>query len=108
MSYLVYSQLLKNCVRNQHGLLVNGSGKTLRSTLLQNIRSFRSNATRVTRGTILKESKTLKERLMSPTSGKPFSVGQSVVAGSSLVGLGGLAYYGLSMSKSENIYNNSL
>ncbi|VDN06241.1 unnamed protein product [Thelazia callipaeda] len=42
---------------------------------------------------------TLKERLMGPTTGKPFVYGSAAVAGASLLGIGALCYYGLGLSK---------
>ncbi|KAM3716978.1 Growth hormone-inducible transmembrane protein [Dirofilaria immitis] len=43
--------------------------------------------------------KTLKERLMGPTTGKPYLYGSAAVAGASLLGIGALCYYGLGLSK---------
>ncbi|VDK63389.1 unnamed protein product [Onchocerca ochengi] len=42
---------------------------------------------------------TLKERLMGPTTGKPYMYGSAAVAGASLLGIGALCYYGLGLSK---------
>ncbi|KAL3985535.1 Inhibitor of apoptosis-promoting Bax1 family protein [Acanthocheilonema viteae] len=42
---------------------------------------------------------TLKERLMGPTTGKPYMYGSAAVAGASLFGIGALCYYGLGLSK---------
>ncbi|VDN84350.1 unnamed protein product [Brugia pahangi] len=41
----------------------------------------------------------LKERLMGPTTGKPYTYGSAAVAGASLLGIGALCYYGLGLSK---------
>lgn len=41
---------------------------------------------------------TLKERIMEPTSGMPFTVGAGAVAGASLLGIGALCYYGLGLA----------
>ncbi|CAG2119244.1 unnamed protein product [Medioppia subpectinata] len=51
---------------------------------------------------------TLKERLMAPTTGLPFNIGQGVVAGSALFGIGALCYYGLGLSNSAGIYERSM
>ncbi|RZC39577.1 growth hormone-inducible transmembrane protein [Asbolus verrucosus] len=42
---------------------------------------------------------TLREKVMAPTSGTPFSIGQGALAGGSLLGIGALCYYGLGLSK---------
>lgn len=42
--------------------------------------------------------RTLKETVMSPSSGAPFQIGQGAVAGAAVVGMGALAYYGLGLS----------
>ncbi|VDK69078.1 unnamed protein product [Litomosoides sigmodontis] len=42
---------------------------------------------------------TLKERLMGPTTGKPYMYGSAAAAGASLLGIGALCYYGLGLSK---------
>ncbi|OXA38966.1 growth hormone-inducible transmembrane protein [Folsomia candida] len=44
----------------------------------------------------------LKDRAMGPTSGAPFQIGQGVIAGASVFGIGALCYYGLGMS-SESV-----
>jgi len=42
--------------------------------------------------------RTLKETVTAPTSGAPFQVGQGLVAGAAVAGMGALAYYGLGLS----------
>jgi len=42
--------------------------------------------------------KTLKESAMSPSTGSAINMGQGFLAGSAVVGMGALAYYGLGMS----------
>lgn len=42
--------------------------------------------------------KTMKEMVFSPSTSTPFKMGQGFVAGASLVGLGGLVFYGLGFS----------
>ncbi|CAG2182380.1 unnamed protein product, partial [Oppiella nova] len=54
------------------------------------------------------KKQTLKERLMSPTTGLPFNIGRGVVAGSALFGIGALCYYGLGLSHSAGIYERSM
>uniref|UniRef100_A0A1I7X3H2 Growth hormone-inducible transmembrane protein n=1 Tax=Heterorhabditis bacteriophora TaxID=37862 RepID=A0A1I7X3H2_HETBA len=49
---------------------------------------------------------TLKERLLGPTTGKPFLYGTYALAGASLFGVGALMYYGL-ISKETSILQNS-
>ena len=44
---------------------------------------------------------TLRERLLGPTTGKPFVYGTYALAGASAFGIGLLGYYGLGMSKGE-------
>lgn len=50
-----------------------------------------------------KTGATLRERLLGPTTGKPFAIGSAAVAGGSLLGIGALCYYGLGLSKSPSI-----
>uniref|UniRef100_A0A8R1V3Y2 Growth hormone-inducible transmembrane protein n=1 Tax=Pristionchus pacificus TaxID=54126 RepID=A0A8R1V3Y2_PRIPA len=50
---------------------------------------------------------TLKERLLGPTTGKPFVYGSMAVAGASALGVGALAYYGLGLSKERSILQDS-
>uniref|UniRef100_A0A7E4VY75 Cytochrome c oxidase polypeptide VIIc n=1 Tax=Panagrellus redivivus TaxID=6233 RepID=A0A7E4VY75_PANRE len=42
---------------------------------------------------------TLRERLLGPTTGKPFVYGTYAIAGASVFGVGMLCYYGLGLSK---------
>lgn len=42
---------------------------------------------------------TLRERLLGPTTGKPFVYGTYAIAGASVFGIGMLCYYGLGLSK---------
>lgn len=46
-----------------------------------------------------KAGPTLRERLLGPTTGKPFIYGTYAIAGASVFGVGMLCYYGLGMSK---------
>ncbi|CAI4224340.1 unnamed protein product [Auanema sp. JU1783] len=48
----------------------------------------------------------LKERLLGPTTGRPFLYGTYALAGASLFGVGALVYYGL-ISKEQSILQNS-
>jgi len=69
------------------------------------VRSFKTNATlsNSERETHFvrraKERMGLKDRAMGPTTGTPFKIGQGLVAGGAVFGLGGLCYYGLGMSQ---------
>ena len=54
------------------------------------------------------KKQTLKERLLSPTTGVPFNIGKGVVAGSALFGIGALCYYGMGLSKGTGIYDRSM
>jgi len=47
----------------------------------------------------VKGGPTLRERLLGPTSGKPFVYGTYAIAGASVFGVGMLCYYGLGLSK---------
>lgn len=51
---------------------------------------------------------TLKEKLTAPATDKPFRMGQGLVAGASVVGLGALCFYGLGMSKEAGTIHTSL
>uniref|UniRef100_A0A915EM83 Serine/threonine specific protein phosphatases domain-containing protein n=1 Tax=Ditylenchus dipsaci TaxID=166011 RepID=A0A915EM83_9BILA len=50
---------------------------------------------------------TLRERLLGPTTGKPFIYGTYALAGASAAGLGMLCYYGLGMSKEQSAVDRS-
>merc|ERR1711962_826299 len=53
------------------------------------------------RGTFSRQAarrRTVKETVMSPASGSAISAGQGALAGAAVLGLGGLAYYGLGLS----------
>lgn len=56
---------------------------------------------------VTKERRSLKEILMQPTSGAPFAIGSSAVAGASLFGIGALCYYGLGMSNTAGTFENA-
>jgi len=80
------------------GVLRPGSG-VLRPCVKQGsaIRMFAQD----TRGTFSRQAarrKTIKESVMSPASGRAISAGQGALAGAAVLGLGGLAYYGLGLS----------
>eukprot|EP00914_Ancora_sagittata_P010899 GHVO01021302.1.p1 GENE.GHVO01021302.1~~GHVO01021302.1.p1 ORF type:complete len:325 (+),score=25.24 GHVO01021302.1:151-1125(+) len=55
-------------------------------------------ATRSTRVVRKARQATLKERAMAPASDKAFNIGKGVVAGASVLGLGGICFYGLGLS----------
>ncbi|KAI6211465.1 hypothetical protein M3Y96_00437000 [Aphelenchoides besseyi] len=46
---------------------------------------------------------TIRERLLGPTTGKPFIYGTYAIAGASVFGVGMLCYYGLGMSKAASV-----
>ena len=50
---------------------------------------------------------TLRERLLGPTTGKPFIYGTYALAGASVFGVGMLCYYGLGMSKGMSAMDRS-
>ncbi|KAI1728268.1 inhibitor of apoptosis-promoting bax1 domain-containing protein [Ditylenchus destructor] len=50
---------------------------------------------------------TLRERLLGPTTGKPYVYGTYALAGASVFGVGMLCYYGLGMSKEINAFDRS-
>ena len=54
------------------------------------------------------KKQTLKEKLLSPTTGVPFNIGKGVVAGSALFGIGALCYYGMGLSKGAGVYERSM
>src|SRR5690625_2046281 len=107
MSFVLRSPILVNCLKTRQALVLTNPG---RQTLFNNVRLFGNNskssggrASRVyARQTVAegKPTRSLKEILLQPTSGAPFALGSSAVAGASLVGLGALCYYGLGLSKS--------
>ncbi|CAD5217168.1 unnamed protein product [Bursaphelenchus xylophilus] len=58
-----------------------------------------SRFTQYTFGTKTKAGPTIRERLLGPTTGKPFVYGTYAIAGASVFGIGMLCYYGAGMSK---------
>ncbi|CAO4375159.1 unnamed protein product [Caenorhabditis nigoni] len=62
--------------------------------------------TRINQGFGVKTGPTLKERLLGPTTGKPFLYGTYALAGASVFGVGALMYYGL-ISKEQSILQKS-
>ncbi|CAI2350931.1 unnamed protein product [Caenorhabditis sp. 36 PRJEB53466] len=61
---------------------------------------------RVTQGFGVRSGPTLKERLLGPTTGKPFVYGTYALAGASVFGVAALMYYGL-VSKERSILQQS-
>lgn len=61
---------------------------------------------RVNQGFGVRTGPTLKERLLGPTTGKPFVYGTYALAGASVFGVGALMYYGL-VSKEQSILQKS-
>uniref|UniRef100_A0A914HF12 Growth hormone-inducible transmembrane protein n=1 Tax=Globodera rostochiensis TaxID=31243 RepID=A0A914HF12_GLORO len=51
---------------------------------------------------------TLRERLLGPTTGKPFIVGTYALAGASVFGMGMLCYYGLTTSADSAAFRSAL
>uniref|UniRef100_A0AC34FP98 Growth hormone-inducible transmembrane protein n=1 Tax=Panagrolaimus sp. ES5 TaxID=591445 RepID=A0AC34FP98_9BILA len=54
-----------------------------------------------------KAGPTLRERLLGPTTGKPFIYGTYALSGASVFGIGMLCYYGLGMSKGMSVMDKS-
>ncbi|XP_017013143.2 growth hormone-inducible transmembrane protein [Drosophila takahashii] len=50
----------------------------------------------------------LKDRMMGPPSENAYSMGKGAAAGAALMGLVGLCYYGLGLSKQPSIYDHSV
>jgi len=68
-----------------------------RNAIINTIRQNSGDA----RGTFSRQAarrRTLKETAMAPSEGKAIGIGQAALAGSSVLGLGALAFYGLGMS----------
>lgn len=115
MSFVLRSPLLVNCLKTRQVVVLTNLG---RQSLLGNVRQIgnntRSTGGRTGRvfarqtGIAEKPTRSLKEILMQPTSGMPFSIGAGAVAGGSILGLGALCYYGLGLSKTAGTYENSL
>ncbi|EGT44281.1 hypothetical protein CAEBREN_00910 [Caenorhabditis brenneri] len=61
---------------------------------------------RINQGFGVRTGPTLKERLLGPTTGKPFIYGTYALAGASVFGVGALMYYGL-ISKEQSILQQS-
>uniref|UniRef100_A0A9J2Q1V2 Growth hormone-inducible transmembrane protein n=2 Tax=Ascaris TaxID=6251 RepID=A0A9J2Q1V2_ASCLU len=102
------SRLLGDCTRSNH----------LRAFILPSLRQFSrtsGNAARgfgnryAQQGFAVRErvGPTLREKLLGPTTGKPFIYGTYALAGASVMGIGLLCYYGLGMSKEASIMSQS-
>merc|ERR1719228_1639444 len=50
----------------------------------------------------------LKEKLMAPASGSAINAGQAFVGGASIIGIGGLCFYGLGMSNEKGALEKSI
>lgn len=75
------------------------SSKLPSSGTMGHLRGFASEGgPRATTLRRVRETKTLKERLMAPAGESAFTVGKAILAGASVVGLGGLCFYGLGLS----------
>lgn len=99
MSYLFRSSVLLNCVQ-QHSKVTFAKFNPTKPSVLQNVRLFGNSGNSSRAGgraggrafvrsqTISpgKETRSLKEILMQPTSGAPFKFGASMVAGASVFG----------------------
>ncbi|VDL79626.1 unnamed protein product [Nippostrongylus brasiliensis] len=88
-------------------LLVSPSFRQFSKTVLSNARMGRSGSTGLHRfgeqaGIGVRTGKTLKERLLGPTTGAPYIYGTYALAGASVLGVGALMYYGLA-SKEQSI-----
>ncbi|GMT25946.1 hypothetical protein PFISCL1PPCAC_17243 [Pristionchus fissidentatus] len=75
----------------------------------KNVARFQGNTSRFAQqtGFNVRTGPTLKERLLGPTTGKPFLYGTYAVAGASALGIGALAYYGMGLSRERNILQDS-
>lgn len=51
---------------------------------------------------------TLRERLLGPTTGKPFVIGTYAIVGASALGISALCYYGLGLSKGASAFDRSI
>ncbi|KAK6017113.1 hypothetical protein OSTOST_17398 [Ostertagia ostertagi] len=92
-------------------LLISPSVRQLSKSVLKTARMGRSGATGIHRfgeqaGIGVRTGKTLKERLLGPTTGAPYIYGTYALAGASVLGVGALMYYGL-VSKEQSILQSS-
>lgn len=94
-------------------LLISPSVRQLSKTVLNTARMGRSGSgsTGIHRfgeqaGIGVRTGKTLKERLLGPTTGAPYVYGTYALAGASVAGIGALMYYGL-ISKEQSILQSS-
>ncbi|XP_054165017.1 growth hormone-inducible transmembrane protein-like [Oppia nitens] len=76
--------------------------------LIGNTAKGRVNAQTLRRMDTTAKRQTLKERLMAPTTGLPFNLGQGMIGGGALLGIGALCYYGLGLSNAPGIYERSM
>lgn len=86
-----------SCIRQPLGSLTTRSSKSI-SNSIGRLQGFASESG--SRASSLRQVKrrTLKEIVMQPASDTPFSIGKAVLAGSSLLGVGALCYYGMGLS----------
>ncbi|KAK6039854.1 hypothetical protein COOONC_22641 [Cooperia oncophora] len=92
-------------------LLISPSVRQLSMSVLKTARMGRSSTTGIHRfgeqaGIGVRTGKTLKERLLGPTTGAPYIYGTYALAGASVFGVGALMYYGL-VSKEQSILQSS-
>uniref|UniRef100_A0A0N5C1V2 Growth hormone-inducible transmembrane protein n=1 Tax=Strongyloides papillosus TaxID=174720 RepID=A0A0N5C1V2_STREA len=77
------------------------NSRSFTNTALNSARySWKSVNSSMRSGAFTRTGPTLKERLLGPTTGKPFIYGTYAVVGASAVGLGMLGYYGLNQKQS--------
>lgn len=79
-------------------------------TSIRNARGFRSSNFSEQfsfKSQTISTGKTLRERLLGPTTGKPFIYGTYALAGASVFGIGMLCYYGLGISNEINAVDRS-
>lgn len=111
MSIFFRNPNLLNCFRQTKIAIVTSSPN---GTLVNHVRFFSVGRTGGRAGRVVsrsipitKERRSIKEILLQPTTGIPFSLGSSAVAGASFFGLGALCYYGLGLSKTPGTFENA-
>uniref|UniRef100_A0AC35UD90 Growth hormone-inducible transmembrane protein n=1 Tax=Rhabditophanes sp. KR3021 TaxID=114890 RepID=A0AC35UD90_9BILA len=78
------------------------------NSALQNARQgWRTASSTFKSATFTRTGPSLKERLLGPTSGKPYIYGSYAVTGAAVAGLGALTYYGLKMGSTDSVVNQS-
>lgn len=103
-------QALRNSV---NAPMINGASVPSRVTLtktvlVQPIRAMRTQPRGTSIGVRAGEARSWKDRLLAPTTGLPFTIGQAGVAGAAACGIAGLCFYGAGLGSEAGAIDRSM